>query len=176
LNIDIPLWDLLPYERKEKGHSFEIGEVQEALDHLKVPYWGNPKEWDMWQRNIAKGPDIIIPLLDAEVECKNISSKIYPSWIKKSYISRFTFTRRHKIVVTNWKWFIPLDCRKLLYEKGIKLMDLYEFIWWIVERLKRKNGILFNKSILNINVSLGSSNGLLDVSTATRTCYVTDYV
>lgn len=123
-----------PYEPLQKGYAYEM-EIQHALDNLKVSFRGNPKNFEEWVSNKGAGADIFLPF--AEIECKFRTKYFnYPSWILRDWISRFSFREGiERIVVTNFKWFVGSTCRKLLYDRQIKLMDTCEFIWWLTKKL-----------------------------------------
>jgi len=145
--------------RDQKGFPFEL-EVQKGLDSLKVPFLGNPQTFEEWKKNKGKGADIILSI--AEVECKFLTKKVYPSWILKDYVTRFKFNRKYAIVVVNYKWFIPSNCRKLLYSYHIKVMDKYEFLWFIVDLFKKANKFVYKlPSTLNLNYLESHHNGLI---------------
>lgn len=124
--------------RDEKGFDWEM-ETQRGLHTLKVTFWGNPTDFKEWLKNKGKGADIIIEGL-CEVECKFNLTRVYWSWILRDWLPRFSDNPDiDKIIVSNFKWRIPRQCRELLYEHGIKLMNREEFIWYVLKNLKRAN-------------------------------------
>jgi len=121
--------------RDQKGFDFELT-VMRALDKINnLRYRANPRTFYEWKHTIALGADIILPF--AEVECKFLKSRVYKSWIERDYIPRFNGYAKDQIIVTNWKWYIPIDCRKLLYRYKIKVMDLGDFITYVMNKLKK---------------------------------------
>ena len=129
--------------RDRKGFNFEV-EIVKPLDKLKVKFKANPiSSFEEWKKNKGKGADIILTF--AEVECK-FRSKYYdrPSYIKRDHIPRFSFTEGvDMIVVTNYKWFYGRKSRESLYERGIKLMDVAEFLCYVINKLKKANTEVF---------------------------------
>jgi len=137
--------------RDRKGFNFEA-EVVKPLDSLKVKFKSNPiLSFEEWKKNKGKGADILLSF--AEVECK-YRSKYYdrPSYIRRDHIPRFSFTEGiDMIVVTNYKWYYGRKSRALLYEYGIKLMDLSELICYILDKLKSLNGSNTEVLLLSYN-------------------------
>lgn len=122
------------------GWQYEM-EIQSALDNLKVTYKANPKDFKEWIANKGRGADIVLPW--AEVECKFRTKYFdFVSWIKRDWLPRF-HGDGDKIIVTNYKWFVGSKCRKLLYQYGIKLMDTFEFIWYVIKKLGSHSKYVF---------------------------------
>lgn len=136
--------------RDRKGFNWEV-EVDKSLNLIKANFISNPvTSFDEWKKNKGKGCDILLPF--AEVELK-YRSKYYDrvSYIKRDHIPRFSCRGIDKIVVTNYKWFYGRKSREELYKYGIKLMDLQEFIWYVLKNMKGSNTIylLFHINSLN---------------------------
>lgn len=129
--------------RDRKGFNFEV-EVVKPLDKLKIKFRANPvSSFEEWKKNKGKGADIILTF--AEVECK-FRSKYYDrsSYIIRDHYPRFSYTEGvDMIVVTNFKWYYGRKSRESLYERGIKLMDLAEFLCYIIKKLKGANTEFF---------------------------------
>jgi hypothetical protein len=52
-----------------------------------------------WMKQQGRGADFVISGI--EIEAKFSHAKIYPSWIERDWIPRFTKNVKHKIIVTN---------------------------------------------------------------------------
>lgn len=146
--------------RLEKGFSFE-GETVKGLDTVKARFKANPRDFEAWKKNVEHGADIILPF--AEVECKFLKSKVYPSWIRRDYIPRFHNPNVDRIIVTNWKWFIPKDCRILLYQHDIKVMNREEFLWYVINKLRRRNKYCYSIYVIDkyLNDYVAHFNGVV---------------
>ena len=113
-----------------------------------IPLKHNPiHDYDAWLRNKGKGCDLILP--DAQVEIKTVNTRIYHSWIIRSYIPRYNLLKKYNIlVVIGDKWLIPVEERQFLYLNHIRIMSLDEFINWFIKHYS-KNTVKANKVFLN---------------------------
>jgi hypothetical protein len=131
------------WDAEYKGYYFEMA-VQEILDRNGIDYLGNPKRFQQWKQYTIKGYDIRVN--GKKVECKFALVPIYHSWFLRDWCSR-----NCDIIVTNNKFTLGNDDRLILKAKGVKLMDVMEFISWILENLDG------NKYNLNISSPMSSS-------------------
>ncbi|MHA1829278.1 MAG: hypothetical protein ACTSX6_11615 [Candidatus Heimdallarchaeaceae archaeon] len=119
-------------QREKKGYEFEV-EVQEKLIEAGFPrFKANPVNPTEWKRKQRKGPDIILE--DIEIECKHVDAKIFPSWIKRDWIPRFTDRAKYKIVVYKGDLKLTEEGKNLLKENRIilfTLKQLISFLKWL---------------------------------------------
>ena len=76
--------------RLEKGYFFELY-VQNLLLKFGISFIGNSRCFDTWKRQTNKGYDIKVKVGEGswlQVECKFTLKKIYPSWIRRDWLSR----------------------------------------------------------------------------------------
>lgn len=134
----------------QKGCWYE-GYVQYLLEMNDVNYIGNPVNFGAWKSNPTKGYDIIVTHPNGrktKVECKMLLRPIYHSWFYKDWLSRDA-----DIYITNDVYAVPYKCRKLLRERGKKLLSTTEFIMYVQKRIRG------NKySYLNISNSASKHN------------------
>ena len=140
-------------------------EVSKSLKLINANFISNPiSSFEVWKKNIQKGCDIRLPF--AEVECE-FRTKYYDEeeYIKKSHVPRFSCNGKTKIVVTNFKWFFGRKSRKLLHEYHIKLMNLQEFIWYVLSKMKKHT----SKGMVNLVSYLLS---IVNSLTYNMICYI----
>lgn len=133
--------------RFAKGFNFEQ-EVLKSL--LNLPFESsdiNPiHNHEAWLHNIGNGCDIkdfATKGLRFNIECKYLeTNRVYPSYIWRDYISRFKGRSGYCIIVTNNKWNVPYDCRRLLQEYGIKVWNQEELAWNITTLTNKHLNVL----------------------------------
>lgn len=121
--------------RLEKGFDYEKS-VWNLLEGYKIEYEGNPKDFCSWKRVVGKPYDLRVFTVRKgwlKIECKFTTKRIYHSWFIRDWLSRDA-----NIIVTNNIWNVPYADRGLLKEKGIKLMDTYQFLSYVIRLCKRR--------------------------------------
>ena len=146
--------------RFAKGFSFEQAVLGSLLTLPLESADINPiHSYEAWLHNIGNGCDIknfVMKGLRFSIECKYLETdKVYPSYIWRDYISRFKGRSGYCIIVTNNKWNVPYDCRRLLQEYGIKV--------WNQEELASNITTLTNKH-LNVLKETNDNDGFTDFS------------
>lgn len=123
-----------------KGYVFEM-EIQNWLHGLNFEFIGNPKDPIAWKRNISYGeknnrsePDIIMPQFELAIECKSVYSHVWVSGIQENYVDRF-HGEKHKVVLTNDLKMYNKKCREKLRNAGIKLLDKFQFLHYVIDLL-----------------------------------------
>lgn len=122
--------------RHEKGFNYEQ-ENWRMLDAHGVTYESNPQTFRKWRRTTCSNYDIRVKTVKKgwlRVECKFTLTHIYHSWFMRDWYSRDC-----DIIVTNDKWNVRYEDRKLLKEIGRKLMSTREFLNYIPKLCKDGN-------------------------------------
>lgn len=114
----------------EIGYEFEMYS-QNELDNYLIKYWGNPKKYKEWLKNVKHGVDLKtnIKHIKTDTELKFSRGIVYPSYIYRDYLPRFSNSvADYKIVVCNDKRIFLSDSRRILDKHNIKLMELEEYL------------------------------------------------
>jgi len=112
-----------------KGYLFELY-VQNLLLKFGISFIGNSRCFDTWKRQTNKGYDIKVKVGEGswlQVECKFTLKKIYPSWIRRDWLSRDC-----DIIVCNDPSKLSEQDRELLESRGIKLLTPSQFILYVL--------------------------------------------
>jgi len=117
-----------------KGHYFET-RIQRLLTEYNISFTGNPLDPKAWKKNVAKGPDIKIPSLNLEIECKAVYSDVWLSSLYYHYMPRFTSNTKHKLVVTNDLTKFSSKHKETLRNAHIKLLNPIYLIQYILKLL-----------------------------------------
>jgi len=135
--------------RLEKGFLYEqVG--WNLLDSIDATYVSNPKEFSLWIRYTGTGHDLKI--YGYKAEFKYTSKPIYHSWFLRDWLSRDA-----DIFVTNNIWHVPAEDRELLKQRGKKLMDHFQFFWYVQKLCKKGNKCNLNTARkCNLNLVLFS--------------------
>jgi len=105
---------------------------QESLCRNKYHFIGHPTDFKHWLAFQGKDSDCIVKIkvkdkiIELDVEFKYLdSNKIrkHPSWVKRDWINR-----KSTIIVTNNKWNLSYDERKMIKDSGKLLFDCMEFL------------------------------------------------
>jgi hypothetical protein len=125
-NITKDLTDISFTTRDVKGFNFE-SRVDTVLNDIGVSYLSNPldniKEWKSRQ---GKGTDFKILSWNWELEAKYSDAKIFPSWIKRDYIPRFS-KDSFKVVVHNEYMKLTTGSLELCFLYDIYLLEILIF-------------------------------------------------
>lgn len=118
-------------DREEKGFLFE-NEIHNILTINGYEYRGTPKNPTLWKRDITKGADFNLKW-NIELESKYSDAKIFPSWIKRDWIPRFSNECYYKIVVCNQtlKDKLPNSSIELLREANITLVVITHLAYYL---------------------------------------------
>lgn len=122
-----------------KGNLWETY-CQFLLKTRNIPFEGNPLDPSEWKKTVGKGADIRMPELDAELECKFNLTRVYPSFIDRDFIPRFSGKAKYKLVETNDLKMYSTSVREVLRRAGIKLVNpeyLLQFLTTLIFRLCR---------------------------------------
>jgi len=105
---------------------------QELLYRNNFHFIGHPDDYRMWLAFQGKDKDCYVTVktkhrtLSLKVEFKYLGNDRiigHPSWIVRDWI-----TRDADIIVTNNKWFLSYDERKMIKDSGKLLFDCMEFL------------------------------------------------
>jgi hypothetical protein len=122
-SLDIDSGNKNVSQRDAKGYNFEV-KVNNVLNDVGITYLSNPlnniKEWKSRQ---GKGSDFKIPLWNWEIEAKYSDAKIFPSWIKRDYIPRFS-KNSFKLVVHNEAMKLTNGSLELCFLYDIYLVEI----------------------------------------------------
>jgi hypothetical protein len=122
-----------------KGNLWETY-CQFLLKTHNVPFEGNPLDPSEWKKTVGKGADIRMPQLDAELECKFNLTRVYPSFINRDFIPRFSGKAKYKLVETNDLKVYSASVREVLRKAGIRLVNpeyLLQFLTTLIFRLHK---------------------------------------
>ena len=110
-------------ERELKGKNFE-NLIEKKLSSANVLY----------ERNSNRGKGVDFRVEGIEVEAKYSHAKIFPSWIKRDWISRFSKNAKTKVVVTNKGMKLTEESHRLLRENNI-LVVFYDALIFLLNIL-----------------------------------------
>lgn len=139
--IDIPTGKILSspvssLSRGEKGFRYEYENCR-ILDAHGITYESNPQSYLEWVTTTMTDFDIKVRTTKKgwiRVECKFTLTHIHHCWFMRDW-----YPRNCDIIVTNDKWNVRYEDRKLLRETGRKLMNTYEFLNYILKLCKDGN-------------------------------------
>ena len=123
-------------DRDVKGY---LGEryVRDRLNQLHFSYECNPLntilEWKQYQ---AKGADFKVEG-NVEFEVKNTDSRIYPSWILRDWIPRFSYHNEARVACVPVGIKLSVQCMELLFNRNINICYL-DSIRYLVPREANK--------------------------------------
>jgi len=142
-NNNMSLFSYKGLSRLEKGYFYELYNWN-LLDRNNIRYVSNPDDFDVWKSYTNSGFDATVRV--DRVEYKLILKPIYRSWFMRDWLSRTA-----NIFVTNNKWNIPYVCRKMLKDRGLKLFNDLEFIWYVLHKNGNKYNLNELLDIISIN-------------------------
>ncbi len=117
-------------DRCLKGFNFEKA-IEKRLANSGIVYSCNPLGSILhWMRYQGRGADFLLRG-GIEVEAKFSHAKIYPKWIKRDWLTRFSQNARHKIIVSNKGIQLSEYSKRLLSENKIKHVFFDEFVSYI---------------------------------------------
>lgn len=118
-------------DRNRIGFSFEYDQMYLMTIH-DIDFQSNPPIYEEWLRDnhVLNGYDMLIhtPKGEVKVEIKYSNYPIFHSWFLRDWYSRDC-----DVIVTNNKWNISSQDRQQLKERGIKLLNEYEFLCYILK-------------------------------------------
>jgi hypothetical protein len=110
-------------QRDLKGFIFEK-RVDNVLKDIGIEYVSNPlQDITLWKRHQGIGSDFKIPLWNWEIEAKYSDAKIFPSWIKRDYIPRFS-KNSFKVIVHNKNMKLTNSSLELCFLYDIYLVEI----------------------------------------------------
>jgi hypothetical protein len=155
-------------QRDAKGYNFEV-KVNNVLNDVGITYLSNPlnniKEWKSRQ---GKGSDFKIPLWNWEIEAKYSNAKIFPSWIKRDYIPRFS-KNSFKVVVHNEDMKLTNGSLELCFLYDVYLVEIDYLKYVLKAEIKarsRANKLIEannSKSKVPNNINLKNTNLNIDI-------------
>ncbi|MEM1551722.1 MAG: hypothetical protein QXH03_03535 [Candidatus Bathyarchaeia archaeon] len=108
--------------RDVKGYNGEV-DIYHKLLHYNVKFTCNPLESiDIWKRYQGIGSDFKIESFNIELEVKNIEGKVFPSWIKRDWIPRFSFHNENRIVAIPKSTKLSTNSLELLFIYNIHII------------------------------------------------------
>ena len=150
--------------REKKGLKFEM-EVQKSLYKYGFQFSGNPTSLEEWKRTIGKGVDVKVFFrgLQFIVECKYLESTGYPSYVKRDYLPRYNGLKGVRIIVTNNKWRLTYNARKMLRDCRIYLLNIWELGYFIVKYANKHIRRVTNTFAKSSNPSNFSRSNFFDL-------------
>jgi hypothetical protein len=139
--------------RYQKGFWYERFS-QILLETNNIVFCGNPLSFEEWKKGQIEGYDFKVKFPNGKtvkVECKMLLGPIYPSWFYKDWLPRDA-----DIYITNNVYAVPYKCRKILRERGKKLLSTTEFIMYVQKRIR------------------GNKYSYLNISNSTSRYYLSD--
>jgi hypothetical protein len=125
----IPEEEYKSCSREVKGYLYEM-KLQAGLDKRGIEFEANPSNFDEWKQKTATGYDLKIKTKNGSilVEAKFTLKPIYHSWFIRDWLARSA-----TIFVTNNKWNISYQDKRLLEQYHKKLLSTSEFYMYIEE-------------------------------------------
>jgi hypothetical protein len=110
-------------ERELKGKNFE-NLIEKKLSGANILY----------KRNTNRGKGVDFKTEGIEIEAKFSHAKIFPSWIRRDYITRFSKNAKTKVIVTNRGMKLTEESHRLLRENNI-LVVFYDALIFLLNIL-----------------------------------------
>ncbi|MEM3714217.1 MAG: hypothetical protein QXF82_04640 [Nitrososphaeria archaeon] len=117
-------------DRDYKGYIGEVY-VSKKLRIYGIPFISNPLDSIYnWKQYNGKGVDFKILIYDTELEVKNITGKVFPSWIIRDWLPRFSYHNENKIVAIPSTTKLSDKCLDLLFTYNIHIIywDSIEYL------------------------------------------------
>ncbi len=130
-------------ERDLKGYSHEV-KVKHKLDYYGYSFKSNPLDSIIeWKRCQGKGSDFKGLVLNIELEAKDVNGKVFPSWIKRDWIPRFSYKNEVRIVVMSETTKLTVEGMELLflYDINITYLDGLKYLPRVTSLLKLEKTI-----------------------------------
>jgi hypothetical protein len=106
--------------RDSKGYDGELL-VKDKLDYLGYLYKSNPLDNILvWKQYQAKGPDFRVNG-NIELEVKNTDRRVYPSWIIRDWIPRFSYHNEIRVASAPKGIKLSVQSMELLFNRNINL-------------------------------------------------------
>jgi hypothetical protein len=122
-NITSYFEDISISQRDVKGYNFEV-RVDNVLRNIGIEYISNPlQNIALWKRHQGVGTDFKIPSWNWEIEAKYSDAKIFPSWIKRDYMPRFS-KNSFKVTVHNKDMKLTNSSLELCFLYDIYLVEI----------------------------------------------------
>jgi hypothetical protein len=107
-----------------KGYNYEV-EVKHKLEQNGYSFWSNPLDNIIeWKKYQGKGSDFKLLELNTELEAKNITGKVFPSWIKRDWIPRFSYKNEIRITTIPETTKLSIGDMELLFLHDINITSL----------------------------------------------------
>jgi len=107
-------------DRDIKGYNGELL-VKNKLDCLDCSYKSNPLDNILvWKQYQAKGPDFRVNG-NIELEVKNTDRRIFPSWIIRDWIPRFSYHNETRVASAPIGIKLSVQSMELLFNRNINL-------------------------------------------------------
>ena len=154
--------DISISQRDVKGYEFEV-RVDKVLRNIGIEYTSNPlQNIALWKRRQGAGTDFKIPSLNWELEAKYSEAKIFPSWIKRDYIPRFS-KNSFKVTIHNKNMKMTTRSLELCFLYDIYLIEIGYLRYVLKAEIKARTKA--NK-LVKLKVakksSRGNGNNILD--------------
>ena len=118
---------------------------------------------------------VFLSLPNIEIECKFSHAKIFPCWIKRDWLPRFSRNVKHKIIVCNRGIQLSAKSMQLLSDNNIQLVyfdKVVDFIISLLPRILTGNHLLSNIITYCNRFTVSVSTLFSDFVSQVRKCVV----
>jgi hypothetical protein len=109
---------------------------------MQINYISNPlQNMALWKRHQGVGSDFKIPSWNWEIEAKYSNAKVFPSWIDRSWLSRFNI-HSFKVVVHNKGMKLPTRSLELCFLHDVYLVEFGYLKYVLKNKMKEANKVI----------------------------------